>query len=68
MQVPELLSPAGSPDALKAAVFAGCDAVYLGGKIFGARQYAANFSKEELVTAVRFAHQYGVKVYVTVNT
>ncbi len=68
MVIPELLSPAGSPDALKAAVFAGCDAVYLGGKLFGARQYAANFSNEELKSAVVFAHQYGVKVYVTVNT
>ena len=68
MLIPELLSPAGSPDALKAAIFAGCDAVYLGGKLFGARQYAANFSNEELLTAVTFAHQYGVKVYVTVNT
>ncbi len=68
MVIPELLSPAGSPDALKAAVFAGCDAVYLGGKLFGARQYATNFSNEELTSAVVFAHQYGVKVYVTVNT
>ncbi|MDY3202550.1 MAG: peptidase U32 family protein, partial [Methanocorpusculum sp.] len=68
MVIPELLSPAGSPDALKAAVYAGSDAVYLGGKLFGARQYAANFSNEELKNAVIFAHQYGVKVYVTVNT
>ena len=51
MVIPELLSPAGSPDALKAAVFDGCDAVYLGGKLFGARQYAANFSNEELKSA-----------------
>ncbi|WP_319378382.1 U32 family peptidase [uncultured Methanocorpusculum sp.] len=68
MDIPELLSPAGSPEALKAAVYAGCDAVYLGGKSFGARQYAANFTNEELTSAVIFAHQYGVKVYVTVNT
>ena len=68
MVIPELLSPAGSPDALKAAVFAGCDAVYLGGKLFGARQYAANFTNDELKNAVLFAHQYGVKVYATVNT
>ncbi len=68
MVIPELLSPAGSPDALKAAVFDGCDAVYLGGKLFGARQYAANFSNEELKSAVVFAHHYGVKVYVTINT
>ena len=50
------------------AVFDGCDAVYLGGKLFGARQYAANFSNEELKSAVVFAHHYGVKVYVTINT
>ncbi|MDU9377042.1 hypothetical protein McpSp1_16860 [Methanocorpusculaceae archaeon Sp1] len=67
-QVPELLAPAGSPAALRAAVSAGADAVYLGGKTFGARQYAANFSREELTDAVTYAHQNGVKIYVTVNT
>ena len=46
----------------------GADAVYLGGKQFGARQFAANFSDEELVQAVRYAHLRGVLVYVTVNT
>ncbi|MDV0444222.1 U32 family peptidase [Methanorbis rubei] len=66
--VPELLAPAGSPAALRAAVSAGADAVYLGGKTFGARQYAANFSREELTDAVTYAHQNGVKIYVTVNT
>ncbi|MDE2444366.1 MAG: U32 family peptidase [Methanocorpusculum sp.] len=66
--VPELLAPAGSPEALKSAVAAGADAVYLGGKTFGARRYAANFDREELSTAVLYAHKNGVKVYVTVNT
>lgn len=64
----ELLSPAGSMESLKAAIYAGCDAVYLGGKVFGARNFASNFSNEELIEAIRFAHIYGVKVYVTVNT
>lgn len=67
-QVPELLAPAGSMDALKAAVNAGADAVYLAGKQFGARHYAANFDDKELKEAVDFAHLRGVKVYVTVNT
>lgn len=66
--VPELLAPAGSPQALKAAIAAGADAVYLGGKAFGARRYAANFDREELSRAVLYAHQNGVKLYVTVNT
>lgn len=64
----ELLAPAGNMDCLKAAVQAGCDAVYLGGYLFGARNFAGNFSMEELAEAVRYAHLYGVKVYVTVNT
>ena len=66
--VPELLAPAGSPEALKAAVAAGADAVYLGGKAFGARRYAANFDRAELSQAILYAHKNGVKVYVTVNT
>ncbi|MCK8519690.1 DUF3656 domain-containing U32 family peptidase [Methanoculleus sp. 7T] len=65
---PELLAPAGSPEALAAAVAAGADAVYLAGRRFGARRYAANFSDEELRSAVDYAHIRGVKVYVTVNT
>lgn len=65
---PELLSPVGNKEALVAAINAGCDAVYLGGYTFGARNYAGNFSDEELVEAIRYAHIYGVKVYVTVNT
>ena len=64
----ELLSPAGNKDCLYAAVHNGADAVYLGGKLFGARKFAGNFTKEELKEAVEYAHLYGVKVYVTVNT
>lgn len=65
---PELLAPAGSMESLKAAVQNGCDAVYLGGKLFSARQYAGNFSLEELEEACDYCHLRGVKVYVTVNT
>lgn len=68
MKKPELLSPAGNMECLKAAITAGCDAVYLGGKSFGARNYASNFSDSELIEAIFYAHIYGVKVYVTVNT
>lgn len=64
----ELLSPAGNMEMLKYAVYYGADAVYLGGTKFGARKFATNFSEDELVEAVRFAHLYGVRVYVTVNT
>ena len=64
----ELLSPAGNMECLKAAVLNGADAVYLGGKSFGARAYAGNFSDEEMIEAVRYAHLYGIKIYVTVNT
>lgn len=66
--IPELLAPAGSPEALRAAVAAGADAVYLGGRIFSARQFAANFSDVELAEAVRYAHAHGVRVYAAVNT
>lgn len=68
MKLPELLAPAGSPEALKAAVAAGADAVYLSGKRFGARKYAANFDERELEEAVEYAHLRGVKIYITVNT
>ena len=64
----ELLSPAGNMICLKAAIEAGCDAVYLGGKMFGARSFAGNFTKEELKEAINYAHLYGVKVYLTINT
>ena len=50
----EILAPAGGPEALRAAVFAGADAVYLGGPAFGARANAKNFSREELAQAVEF--------------
>lgn len=64
----ELLAPVGSMDALRAAVQNGADAVYLGGKLFSARQYAPNFTDEELQKGLNYAHLYGVRVYVTVNT
>jgi putative protease len=67
-QVPELLAPAGSFDMLVAAIAAGADAVYLGGRRFGARQFSENFDDEALAGAVDYAHARGVKVYVTVNT
>ena len=63
----ELLSPAGNMDSLVAAVQAGCDAVYLGGTLFGARAFAGNFNDEEIVKAIKYCHLYGVKVYVTTN-
>lgn len=63
----ELLAPAGSMDALKAAVENGADAVYLGGRCFNARQYASNFGEEELREAVSYAHKRGVRIYVTMN-
>ncbi|QEK12484.1 U32 family peptidase [Crassaminicella thermophila] len=64
----ELLAPVGSFEALKAAVQNGADAVYLGGKLFSARQYAKNFDDDELIEAVNYCHIRGVKVFVTVNT
>lgn len=64
----ELLSPAGNFDSLKQAIHNGCDAVYLGGKKFGARKFASNFDDEEMVQAIKYCHLYGVKIYVTVNT
>ena len=64
----EILSPAGSLAILKSAVNNGADAVYIGGKAFSARKNATNFSNEEIEEAIRYAHLYGAKVYVTVNT
>ncbi|KQM11709.1 hypothetical protein AOA80_06660 [Methanomassiliicoccales archaeon RumEn M1] len=64
----EVLAPAGSKDSLKAALLGGADAVYLSGKMFGARRFAPNFSDSEIKAAIRAAHDRGVKVYVTVNT
>lgn len=68
MKIPELLAPVGSQEALKAAVQNGADAVYLGGKMFSARQYANNFDRNELREAFEYAHVRGVKIYVTANT
>ena len=65
---PEVLAPVGSMDALYAAIEAGCDAVYLSGKKYGARVFASNFSDLELIDAIKYSHLYGVRVYVTVNT
>lgn len=64
----ELLSPAGEYESLEAAVDYGCDAVYLGGQFFGMRANPKNFSLEELSRAVSYAHERGVKVYLTCNT
>lgn len=64
----ELLSPAGDFETLKQAIHNGCDAVYIGGKKFGARKFAPNFDNDEIIKAVKYAHLYGVKLYVTVNT
>jgi len=66
--LPELLAPAGSPEAFRAAIAAGADAVYLSGKRFGARRFAPNFTDAEIEEAIRLAHMHGVRVYVTVNT
>lgn len=65
--LPELLAPAGSEEALYAAVEGGADAVYLSGKLYGARAYAHNFDNESLQKAVLYCHLHGVKVYVAVN-
>lgn len=67
MKRPELLVPASSLEVLKVAVIYGADAVYIGGEAFGLRAKAKNFSKEDMCEGIRFAHDHGVKVYVTVN-
>ena len=64
----EVLSPAGNLDIFKAVISAGADAVYFGGELFGARAYADNFSAREGAEAIRYAHRYGKKAYLTVNT
>ncbi len=64
----ELLAPSGDIDSLRSAVFNGANAVYFGGKNFGARKFASNFSYEEIEEAIKFCHLYGVKAYITVNT
>lgn len=64
----ELLAPAGNLEIFKGVIESGADAVYVGGSMFGARAYANNFTEEELLEAIDFAHLRGVKVYLTVNT
>lgn len=64
----ELLAPAGSYETFEAVIRAGADAVYLGGSQFGARAYANNFTEEELLRAIDYAHIHGRQVYLTVNT
>lgn len=64
----ELLIPVGSMEALNYAIHNGADAVYLGGKSFGARKFANNFTNEEMLEAICLCHLYGVKIYVTANT
>jgi len=68
MNKPELLSPAGNMEALKAAIHNGADAVYIGGENFGARKFADNFNEQEIIEAINYAHLYDVKIYITVNT
>ena len=63
----EVLAPVGNMEALYAAIEGGADAVYLAGKMFGARAFANNFTNEELIEAINYAHLYDVKVYVTCN-
>lgn len=67
MRRPELLIPASSLEVLKIAVVFGADAVYIGGEVFGLRAKAKNFSMEEMKEGIDFAHEHGVKVYVTAN-
>ncbi len=68
MKKAELLIPVGNMECLIAAIHNGADAVYLGGKRFGARAYSNNFDNEEMIKAIKMCHLYGVKIYVTVNT
>ena len=64
---PELLIPASSLEVLKIAVMFGADAVYIGGEAFGLRAKAKNFSSDDMKEGIAFAHEHGVKVYVTAN-
>ena len=64
----EILAPAGSMDALHAAVHAGADAVYMGGAKFGARAFADNPDTDGMLSAIDYAHLYGRRLYLTVNT
>ena len=65
LRKPELLIPASSLEVLKIAVMFGADAVYIGGEAFGLRAKAKNFSMEDMKAGIAFAHEHGVKVYVT---
>lgn len=65
---PELLSPAGDMDALKAGIYGGCDAIYMGGSRYSARAYATNFTDDDLKKSIDYAHTYGVRTYITINT
>ena len=67
MRETELLVPASSLEVLKVAVIFGADAVYIGGEVYGLRAKAKNFSKEDMIEGIAFAHEHGVKVYVTAN-
>ena len=67
MKIPELLIPASNLEVLKTAVLFGANAVYIGGEAFGLRASAKNFSKEDMIAGIDFAHQHNVKVYVTAN-
>ena len=67
LQKPELLIPAGSLEVLKVAVDYGADAVYIGGKNYGLRAKAGNFTIEEMHEAADYVHAHGAKLYVTVN-
>ena len=64
---PELLAPCGSMESLLAALKAGCDAVYIGGQMFSARQNAENFSHEDIIEAAKECHRRGVKIYQAIN-
>lgn len=68
MKKAELLAPAGNYAALKGAVNAGADAIYLGGELYGARAYADNFTQDEICLGIHYAHVFGKKIYLTVNT
>ena len=68
MKKVELLAPAGNYEAFLGAIHAGADAVYLGGEKYGARAYADNFTQEEIISAIRYAHIFNKKVYLTINT
>lgn len=68
MKKVEILAPAGSMESLYAAINKGADAIYLGGSKFSARAYASNFDNDNMIKAVDYAHSYGAKIYVTLNT